>query len=143
MPALEPTNYHPLPDDPWRASDHNALVDQSAEIEQTFTHQHGDAGDHKELQFPVAGASIALVGGVWSIVHSHGIASLTSISPERIEIVLERPMQSASSWGVIGTADNNGWIDIVTIGKTRDTCTIRIKGGLRVAFCVVGPHEPL
>lgn len=144
MPGLDPTNLRPKPGDPWRASDHNVVVDQSIAIREAFLFEHGDAGDHATIRFAVAGAVLEWNGLSWELRHSHGIASLTSISRERLEIDLERPMRSAGEWGVIGSADPGGAISLVGPGKTRDHIAINIPSAASlVTIYVVGPHAPL
>lgn len=141
MPNLEPTEYHPLPGDPWRASEHNALVDQSAALDEVVRHEHGTAGDHADIRFAAAGGVAQWTGTTWSLLRSEGIASISGPAG-RPTIVLEREMHTAVEWGVIGNTSSGAPIDFIQAGKTRDTCTIRVPGTL-FFFLVVGPRAPL
>lgn len=145
MPALDRTNLRPQPDDPWRASDHNAVVDQSVALNESFRFEHGDAGDHARDRFPAAGIVAMFDGASWVTVAQKGIASLVSVSATRFTLTLERPMRSAGQLGVIGYSDLGWPIDSLTAGKTRDTVTIRAEaaGKQIVTVYIVGQYEPL
>lgn len=147
MPGLAPTNLHPLPGDPWRAEDHNAVVDQSVAITEATLHEHGDAGDHADIQFAVAGGLLLWSGSAWSLVRSHGIASVSG-TYNRPTIVLERPMLSAAEWGVIASVQTLHTVEMLEQGKTTSQVSLRTSfsvpaGSYAIGIIVIGPHAPL
>lgn len=141
MAGLNKTGFAPLPGDPWRASEHNAIVDQSVALETVVTHEHGDAGDHAALRFAAAGGVARWTGSAWSLPRSSGIASISGPATMP-KVVLSRPMRTAAEWGVIGQSFNGLAIDMIQAGKTASEGVIRVTG-TEFFFFVVGPHAPL
>lgn len=102
-----------LPGQPYRSSQHNALVDASAAFARAWPTDHGPEGMHDPSRFEKAAASWLNTGTTmspnWVLQSADGFwnAVVYPLGGDRwaFEVTMDKPFSAPEDWGLIGIAN--------------------------------------